>query len=243
MASATGTSFDDLLHQLLNVRRPKLGKEEKIVALVSKLVVSCGESSGNIQNDKWIRLLLSLLYKRYHLLAPEAKTQGLVSSGETPKKKSSVVVAGDGERLIFYTAAGTLLKQATTTGNFGAVDRTAITKALLVLCQLLPFVGGTRDVCKFIEMFVTHIFTHEEVVNFGVLVARTSDSLTIAKVVDLVEKKLEAPIDWNPYSGLSWLLKFAAKLLDEDLDLVQSSRLNTQYIAHFSPAQQTRSHL
>jgi hypothetical protein len=155
-------------------------------------------------------------------LAPEAKTQAFVSSGKTPKKKSSVVVAGDGERLIFYTAVGTLLKQATTTGNSGALDHTATAKALLVLCQLLPFVGGTRDVCKFMEMFVTHIFTHEEVVNFASLKTTTSDSLMIAKVVDLVEKKLEAPTDSDPYSGLSWLLTFAAKLLDEDLDLVQS---------------------
>jgi hypothetical protein len=96
---AVTTSFDDLLHQLLNVLRPRNGQEQEIVSLVSELATSSGELSGNIHNDKWTRLVLSLLYKRYHRLAPEAKNQAY----ESPKKPSSVVVAGNGERLIFYT--------------------------------------------------------------------------------------------------------------------------------------------
>jgi hypothetical protein len=209
MDMATTTSFDDLLHQLLNALRPKNGKEQEIVSLVFKLATSSGEFSGNIHNDRWTRLVLSLLYKRYHLLAPEAT--------------SSVFVAGNGERVIFYTAVGALLKLVTTASIPKDVDCTAITKALLVLCQLAPFVGGTRDICKFLEMFVTHILTQHEAV-FGLLKNRKSESLTTAKLVDLVEKALEAPTELNPYSGLSYLLTFAAKLLDEDLDLVQSSQ-------------------
>jgi hypothetical protein len=76
----------------------------------------------------WKRVILSLLYKRYHVLTPE----GQEPSTSTP---------GDGERLFFYSAIATLLEHQTKakTSEKATVHRTNVSKALQLLCMLSPF--------------------------------------------------------------------------------------------------------
>lgn len=218
------SNFDDLVHQLLNAPRPKAGSEEQLKALVSSLVQSCVTTTGDSQNEKWKRVLLSLLYKRYHLLAPEAKAEaahgGKKQDGESP----AVTAAGDGERLIFYTAIQTMLKEATTaeraTTTTNSVEQ--LVKAISVLCQLSPHVGGSRDVCKLMEIMATHLLSQEEQAS-GFLAKEKSESKKIAKATVLLKSTIESSVKTNPYSGLAWLLEYTTGQLGKDLGLVNST--------------------
>lgn len=206
------SNFDNLIHQLMNAHRPKDGKEDDIKTLVSKLVHSTGETQGDDQNGMWKRMLLSLLYKRYHMLSPE-------------RQESSASTAGDGERLIFYTAIATLLEHqaiAGTTEN-ATVHRTNVSKALQLLCQLSPLVGGSRDVCKLMEVFVVHFLEQVGQANRLQLEQDDSHSMNIAQAVDLIETELQASGDVGPFSGLRWLLDFSARQLTSDLDMIQNA--------------------
>jgi hypothetical protein len=66
------TLVDDLLLQLLNAKSPKECQAKELVPLVSKVAAICGESDSD---DEWIRLALTLLYKRYHICEPETKPE------------------------------------------------------------------------------------------------------------------------------------------------------------------------
>ena len=111
--------FADVLHQLLNTPRPKPGQEQPVKDLVIKLVDFCCNEERSLPSSAtmmtlqmWKRLVLSLLYKRYHMLSPEAKKA--LSNDDCDESTNSTVAAGDGERLIFYTAVQSLFDQATT---------------------------------------------------------------------------------------------------------------------------------
>jgi hypothetical protein len=41
------SNFDNLIHQLMNAPRPKVGNEDDIKTIVTKLVDSTGESQGD----------------------------------------------------------------------------------------------------------------------------------------------------------------------------------------------------
>lgn len=124
----------------------------------------------------------------------------------------------------------TLFNQVTTKAK-DAVNANAISKTILVLSQQCPYVVGSRDVCKLIELFVPNILKQEEA-RSAFLAKESSESLKIAKSVDFVERTLAASRDINPYSALAWLLRFAAGLVDQDLDFVQSC--SESIVAHFS---------
>jgi len=227
-------NFDDKVHQLLNIPRPKPGNEQDVKEVVKALVDLCEEENvpgkyGNAVDNgttsaiqrKWIRLLLSLLYKRFHNLSPEQKELAATHH------EASSSTCGDGERLIFYAAIQTLFEIAAssspTTEKVGNDRHERVNKALQVLTQLSPHVGGSRDVCYLIGQFVTHILQsakhHESILLHG---NETSESIKIARAVDLVESKISSSsASDNAFSSLAWLLDFAGDQLDEDLKLIQ----------------------
>ncbi|KAL3929498.1 MAG: hypothetical protein SGARI_004731, partial [Bacillariaceae sp.] len=161
------------------------------------------------------------------MLAPEAKAS-TTNQGDTATPESLVAdTAGDGERLIFYQSIQTLLEQATDSDSVTTTDSKKLSKAILVLCQLSPHVGGSRDVCKLMEMAAGHILTQEEQAT-GFLAKESSESMKIAKAVALIQNRLDASVEGSdPYAGLAWLLDFAAIQLGQDLALIQEESAAT----------------
>jgi len=188
---------EDKLQGLLNVPRPKSDEQEQAyTSLVGEIANAC-----QADNDSWKRFLLALLHKRFHLLAPESKNV------QSEKGKDGSATPGDGERKHFYLAIKKLLELqkaiATDPDNNNKVQ-----KAIEVLFQLAPFVGGSRDVCHLIEKSIGVICTGE----------MGKDDLPFAQMVARV---IRVAMQNSNQTGLSRLLEFSARQLDQDLIIVR----------------------
>lgn len=210
------TDFDNKLQKLLNAPRPKKGSDSEQVfqGLVSNLVRECGED-----NFKWKRFLLSLLYKRFHMLAPEAKA--CMNRSESGANAGSTSSTGDGERKLFYLAVQQLLNECDQMNDSDAPIKNyaAILKAANVLTELAPFVGGTRDVCYIMEHAITSIVS--STADGADLPLNQPMSLLVRNAVLKVNRVVkESP---EKFASLASLLDFAASQLDQDIHLVRAA--------------------
>ena len=153
MSTANDTrDFDDELHQFLNMPRPKLECQMAAVrTAVEGLVEACID-----QDDKWKRLVLSILHKRYHVRAPEAKALRSTAADNTNTSKSEIELAtGDGERKLFYLAVKALFKKCLSQEDeddlLAEKETIKTCTALQVLLGMAPHVGGSRDICSLLE--------------------------------------------------------------------------------------------
>lgn len=198
--------FDDGIHQLVNaIRRPSKTDDENTLAilqsLLEKLIQLCGDDT-----NRWKTLVLAITHKRYHLLSPQAKQE-------------SSTDAGDGERLVFYTAIYTI---------FGHVQKSPQAKlALESLVKIAPLAGGSRDVCSVIEGMVSSLALQDEgmkQVRTVMLELKGKESLSplVAYGVCMIQDKLQQQDDSSGLSALKLLLTLAADTLDQDLAIIRS---------------------
>lgn len=96
-------------------------------------------------------------------------------------------------------------------------NKEAIRKAVSVLFELAPYVGGTRDVCYLLERAIESII----VSNGASLQLDGSLSLLVRESVLKVEHAIETYPE--RYGSLASLLDFAATQLDQDIQLVRSA--------------------
>lgn len=138
-------SFDDSLHSILmNASRPKT--DDQVAAFTSSIEELTDTCAAK---DDWKRLVLALLHKRYHIRAPEAKGEAMAKDATST---TETVATGDGERKLFYLAVKALLRKAVLEEQHQAGDDKAQTfKALQVVLDLAPNVGGSRDICTLLE--------------------------------------------------------------------------------------------
>jgi hypothetical protein len=218
------TDFENKIHSLLCAPRPKNGiqPEEEFRRLVSSLVQECEED-----DFKWKRFTLALLYKRYHALAPEAKTcaKNISNTDSTP-------LTGRGERKLFYLAVEQLMAELdadnvvspTTTDEDATMKNTpAIRKAVSVLVELAPYVGGTRDVCNILERAVESIVS--STTDGASLQLDGSLSLLVRDSVLKVEHAIQ--VYAAKYASLAALLDLAATRLDQDIQIIRATTSST----------------
>jgi len=121
--------------------------------------------------------------------------------GEKDSRNDNLTAtAGDGERLIFYTAARALRENQ---------DLENAAAALRVLLRVSPLIGGTRDICTIIVEFVD-----AELRNLQA----TEESLSHRAATALQH------FFRTRDCALKILCQLAADLLDEDLDIVRSEK-------------------
>mmetsp|Transcript_13067 Transcript_13067/g.19223 ORF Transcript_13067/g.19223 Transcript_13067/m.19223 type:complete len:906 (+) Transcript_13067:72-2789(+) len=199
-------TFDDLLHAVVNSTRRATSDDDahKLCNLLHKLFFLCDNNDDDDDNtNRWKMLLLSFIYKRYHSKAPEAK--------ET--RDDDEYVAGQGERLIFYTAVGCLHRYEIQNGSEKSHDRSR--SALNCLARIAPLSGGSRDVCTIIEIGVYSILSQ-------FIAERNGKSLPPSALV--AEAIKIAVSDLERASFLSGMLEVAANALDNDLEIIKKDK-------------------
>lgn len=203
--------FDDKIHQLVNSARRPSKTDENELALLESLLECLIELCGTDSN-RWKTLILAITHKRYHLKSPQAK-------------QDSTNDAGDGERLIFYTAVSTFFK------NVQQASSTNILQAKLALdclVKIAPLAGGSRDVCTILTSMVSKLVLQDE----GMKQARAvmmemNGSASLSPLVGcgvrIIQHKLQQQDESTRHvSSLKFLLDLAADTLDNDLDIIQN---------------------
>jgi len=201
-------TFDDLLHAVINSTRRATSEEDvqNLCHLFHKLFFLC-DNDDDGSNNRWKLLLLSLVYKRYHSKAPEAKEIKEENDNDNH-------VAGQGERLIFYTAIACLHRYEIQNNNGNDKDKSR--NALNCLARVAPLSGGSRDVCAIIEIGVYSILSP-----FIAQQKSLAPSALVAEALKIVVSDLERA------SFLHRMLEVAANALDHDMELIQKDK-NTE---------------
>uniref|UniRef100_A0A7S4UI31 Uncharacterized protein n=1 Tax=Ditylum brightwellii TaxID=49249 RepID=A0A7S4UI31_9STRA len=191
--------FDNILQTFVNSRRPDdASSKEGVKALVKQLIDACDQDPL-----RWKTLVLVLIHKRYHLLSPQAKFEKMAKAEQN-------ITAGDGERLIFYTAASALWEKSQDPNNTHAAA------ALRVLLRVSPLAGGTRDICTIIVKFVDAEL--RKILEATKILAGTESTSHLVALGLVHFQKMDAASEM--------LCQLAADLLDEDLDIVRSKNSN-----------------
>mmetsp|Transcript_22692 Transcript_22692/g.35001 ORF Transcript_22692/g.35001 Transcript_22692/m.35001 type:complete len:1020 (-) Transcript_22692:392-3451(-) len=244
--------FNDLLHSLVNSTRRITSKDDahNLCKILHKLIFLCENEMSESQHSynstssnsasRWKMLLLCLTYKRYHAKAPEAKYEAIlnqkVDSATVAKRGTSV--AGQGERLIFYTAVACMFRyeiqkqhqlQSSSSPPKTKQGPRSSARALQCLVQIAPHAGGTRDVCTIIEIGIRSIlsnFIDQYNSRMELIGDSISSSALVAKalkatVVHLEEEGQEKQQGPSASSSLKEMLELAAKTLDHDLQIIQ----------------------
>ena len=196
-------TFSDDIHDLMNgIGRPK--KTKDITALKDLLSKIVQQSSTDISH--WKLFVLALVYKRYHLKAPEAKRLA-------KEDKKSPASTGDGERLIFYEAIQHLFEHVVE-GKDGVEF---VAKALNCLLDICPSAGGSRDVCAVIERMTAVVLMKQKEYRARTIMLYEKESLS-----DLVRHgvNLYQELGGEAKVAMEKMLQLAAKTLDADKQMI-----------------------
>lgn len=204
--------FQDAIHKLMNFSRPLTAElKTDLGKLLSELVAFCGSESS-----RWRTLVLTLTHKRYHFLSPTAREEALATG------QKDLAVAGDGERLVFYSSFRFLLERVvdepTTTE-----ESKLLLAALDTMLKISPHAGGSRDICHLlvdmIEVVLTKNGTVDRATQLQMAVkGHASLPSLVGQCIQDVEKSCEDGIVLTLLGGL---LQLAASTLDSDFEIIQ----------------------
>uniref|UniRef100_A0A7S4NG04 Uncharacterized protein n=1 Tax=Odontella aurita TaxID=265563 RepID=A0A7S4NG04_9STRA len=218
-------SFDDALHTLVNAtQRPKTEADIcSLCSLIMNLMKMCGDDVDGKSMARWTSFTLSIIHRRYHLRAPEAREEKL-KAGE-----DASIATGDGERLFFYVTVVTMLKYSMLaqklndkSGVKGEKGReNMINNALECLFCVAPHAGGSRDICALIEFGIYDILyemVQDRNDQFSPLRSLSTSELTGWALRHTT--KLFKEEEKNSYHLIEELISLAAKTLDSDFAIV-----------------------
>ena len=200
-------TIEDALQAIETVSRPKTSIDiDSLGTTLINAIVSAGDDPQN-----WKLLALTIIHRRYHSKAPEAKA---LKAKNDPAASDGT---GHGERLSFYLIIVYLQNLART--QLFANDF-SLKACCTCLARLALPAGGTRDVCALVEHFV-----YDELDQAGILQIQKDEgdkrSLSQA-VIDFVLPLQDGCDDTKVSPVLRELIEAAATLLDEDLTLIDS---------------------
>ena len=231
-----GEAFELGLERLLKAPKGKPGEDDQELDLKSTLTgcfLLCGQDK-----TKWKRLVLSLIYKRYHRMSPEAKAlakERHAASATGGDAIDKTALKGGGQRYILYDAATHMFEillmsdddavddQNSDGQDAKELDRTMVSTALGVLIELCPHAGGSRDICALIERFVGTIskaHLQSTRVNAESLFGKSPTSTLVARGVQFCATKLSRMAS----AALERVLTIAADMLDEDKAIISDHR-------------------
>eukprot|EP00978_Attheya_sp_CCMP212_P017969 scaffold48605_cov49-Attheya_sp.AAC.3 len=214
----TTDDFHDKVHVLHSAPRSKTKAD--VVDFCKKLVsaaLAAGENS-----DYWKVLVLSIVRRRFHAKAPEARR---ISHEE---EKDMASVNGDGERLNFYLSIICLVQlsrnERSSDHNIdkNAATSTMASKASDCLVRLAFLAGGTRDVCALLEHLVFDMLDRHGYIQMR---EDKNQKVSIASASRHLMQK-STPQELIP-TVLEDLLSSAATMLDQDMCLVRAKDTKT----------------
>lgn len=224
-SSTESCLFHDLLHEYFIFQRPQNEDDlSKLILLVSKLALLCGEST-----DDWKFFVLVIFHRRYHSRSPTYKELNKIIQLKTnlqendvkhidKSKSSNATATGDGERMIHYVTLLTLHRIYYLTGKVSSNIRNAIFSLLRIMFNI----GGTRDINTMIEHFT---FAH--LVRLGLLSSSLKsppEHMNPLLIPALHEVLSSREIDGNFDEFLSILLNKGSTMLQADLKMILESK-------------------
>jgi len=209
----TALDFTNALQAVETFPRPKTNESIKgLGEVLFRAVHIAGEDVHN-----WKLLVLTILHRRYHTKAPEAKSikKQEVKNDKAPRTSPSDG-GGHGERLIFYVTIMYLQSMAMHQ-DCAEKSNEFLRLACDRLSKLALPAGGTRDVCAIIEHLtydalseakIVYMFDHEE-----------SKTKTLVHGLQTLFQGNEK--DEPRTRVLKHFIQCAAELLDKDLALIR----------------------
>jgi len=204
-------AFDNALHQLVNTPRTKTVTDvQALCTTLSELTRLCADDS-----QRWATWVLALIHKRYHLKSPQAQQEVRQNDDDDDDQDKDAVLAGDGERLLFYVSVLFIFYYALQENNGYSSSAVA---AVQVLCQVAPWAGGTRDVCSLLELFLRALLD-------GYLLSASDShehsSTFVAKGLQEAVTTFQVP---GAVQALTDMLDLMATTLESDLEIVTTKK-------------------
>ena len=205
-------SIEDALQDIETIIRPKAAADiETIGATLLNAVLAAGNDAHN-----WKLLALTIVHRRYHSKAPEAKLERRNKGSE-----EADIGSGHGERLSFYV---TIL-------YFQAMARNAellplndfALKACECLARLALPAGGTRDICALIE----HLLYDElDLMHTFLVQKELGNKRALSQAVNAFVVVKEDGT--NASQVLTDLVQIAKDLIDQDMKIIDSKTSNSE---------------
>eukprot|EP00965_Chrysotila_dentata_P165991 5480696-Pleurochrysis_carterae.AAC.2 len=220
-ASADACStFDNALHALASTARPLKCDLQQVCSTVLRCI-----QLASVNTESWKAIVLTIILRRFHTRAPEAKR--LHAASEREDSDSFACAEGDGERLIFAIAFLCLLRFSTRncttllpsvpTPDSAATAEMMAGRAARCLVSLAVPAGGSRDVCRLLELA-----SYDALARGGYLATRQQHGH--AHALRLAVCAFAKPDALAPHAHLSALAKLAATMLDGDLAIVRKQQ-------------------
>lgn len=224
LLSNPGKTFEDALSGIETSSRPS--DVEKVENLRDNIISAV--LNANDDEQKWKLIILTILRKRYHMKAPEAKSIKHDKNNNNNNDDGDTST-GLGERLSFYISFLTLyylstLQQQEQEQSNDDNDNNKLkhvteysTKACTCLSRLAVAAGGTRDICTLIEHLV-----YASLLKNGIFDIHTNTGkkrAVSAAVILTVQSE-------SSFSSLILddLIKAASELLDKDFQLIKTMK-------------------
>jgi hypothetical protein len=205
-------SMEDALQAIETIIRPKAAADiETIGATLLNAVLAAGNDAHN-----WKLLALTIVHRRYHSKAPEAKLEL-----RNKDSKETDIGSGHGERLSFYVIilyfqAMARNAQLLQLNNFAL-------KACECLARLALPAGGTRDICALIE----HLLYEElDLMRIFEVQKEKGNKRALCQAVNAFVVVQEDGT--NASQVLTDLVQIAKDLIDQDMKIIDSKTGNSE---------------
>jgi len=210
---ASNSTLEDALQAIETIPRPKT---IECIKSLGRTLFSAIETAGQ-DVQSWKLLILTIIRRRYHAKAPEAKKAFLEEKDEDGDR-STGAVTGHGERLSFYLFFVYLQIMARKQNT----PQMFLSKACECLARLALPAGGTRDICALVE----HL-TYDVLNDAGILQVQKDQgnkrALCQAVLTFVVSMSHDGDSKINTPPVLGELLKVIAHLLDDDLAIIKAT--------------------